>query len=181
MFKLFFILISVVLFVGCASKKEQALLKSYHDKTEYHKHLQQTENAELKEGEQTMGMLTATYMFRPNFDKNDTRDEVFVIGVQLENENATMHFRKKSSTNIDEQIYTLTLNGKSAINVRPLSNTDKRLKDLSFITGWNNYYQVTFANTKSKTFNLKFAHPKYGYKLLNFSKVARFVYTKKGF
>ena len=181
MFKIFFILISVVLFIGCASQREQALLKSYHDNIEYHKHLQQTENAELKEGEQTMGMLTATYMFRPNFDKNDTRDEVFLMGVQLEDENATINFKQKSTSNTDEQVYTLTLNGSHAIKVKSLSPTDKRLKELSFVTGWNHYYEVTFANTKSKSFNLSFANPRYGVSLLNFSKVARFVYTKKGF
>ncbi|MDQ7085012.1 MAG: hypothetical protein Q9M36_08785 [Sulfurovum sp.] len=135
MFKLFVTIIVGILLLGCSSQKEQALLKSYTEKTQYHKNLQQTESAELKLGIQRMAMLTATYLFRPNFENNDSRAEVFIIGLEFEEDNATMVFDTKSLENNSTQVseaYHLTLNGKNPMRIQALDSTDKRLKGLSF-------------------------------------------------
>lgn len=195
--KLLTLAITIILFLGCSSKKEQDLLNSYKNKVEYHKNLQQTESAELKIGEDRGAMITATYMFKPCLDKNDTRNEVFIVAIEFEDEYSRMNFQKKSvsassvslvDTNNTEQNttkifeeYILTLQGKKALKVERINFKDKRLKNLSFITEWGHYYQVTYKNTKSKRFTLKFANHKYGNTYLKFSKVAKFVYSKKGF
>jgi hypothetical protein len=179
MYKLFLGLMVVALFVGCSSKEEKALLKSYTQKIDYHKHLQQTEKAELFDGDSSMAILTATYIYSPSFEKNDTREEVFIVGVQFENpEDSKMIFNKNKSTHTNE--YTLTLRGKKANKVVHLSENDKRLDGLSFITDWGEYYEVTYPHT-GKRFTLVFKNAKYGTSTLNFAKVAKFVYTKKGF
>jgi PBP1b-binding outer membrane lipoprotein LpoB len=188
--KLLTLIISIIVFVGCSSKKEQDLLKSYSKNIEYHKNLQQTETAELIVDGQRVAMLTATYMFRPTLDKNDTRDEEFIIAVQFEEENSTMNFNKifvsavstSSDTNTSHKTneYSLTLNSAKAIKVKKIQHGDTRLKTLSFVTGWSEYYHITFKHTKSTRVNLKFSS-KYANDMLNFSKIAKFVYTKKGF
>ena len=179
MYKLFLGFMLVALFVGCSSKEEQALVKSYTDNMDYHKHLQQTEKAELFNGDSSAAILTATYVFTPSFDKNDTRDEVFIVGVQFEDpEVSTMHFDKKATDNANE--YILTLKGKKAKKVVHLSQNDKRLHGVSFVTDWGEYYEVTYPHT-GKRFTLVFKNEQYGTSVLNFAKVAKFVYTKKGF
>ena len=112
MLRLLLGLIIIMLFVGCSSKKEQALLDSYKQNSKYHKYLQQTEKAELSDGNTSVASLTATYMYKPSFEKKDTREEIFIVGVSFEEpEESTLNFDKKSiSDNVNE--YTLTLNGK---------------------------------------------------------------------
>ena len=85
MYKLFLGFMVTLLLVGCSSKEEKALLESYRKNIDYHKHLQQTEKAELYDGENSMAILTATYLYKPTFEKKDTRDELFIVGVQFEN------------------------------------------------------------------------------------------------
>ncbi|MBA1421325.1 MAG: hypothetical protein FAF03_10925 [Epsilonproteobacteria bacterium] len=178
MLRLFLGLCAIVLLVGCSSKEEKALLKSYSEKTTYNKFLQQTEKAELFEGETSKIMVTATYLFTPNFEKKDHRPEKFIVGVAFDDSDASrIAFKNESSA----RNYTLTLNDKSATKVEKLALNDKRLKDISFVTEWGEYYEVTFPHINSKRFSLVLKHPKYGTKKLPFAKVAKFVYTKKGF
>ncbi len=70
MYKLFLGLMVVVLFVGCSSKEEQDLMKSYTQNTQYHKYLQKTEKIELMDGENTVAILTATYLIYKKLEKN---------------------------------------------------------------------------------------------------------------
>ena len=180
MLRLFLGLIVIALFVGCSSKKEQALLNSYKENIKYHKHLQRTEKAELRDANTSIAILTATYMYTPSFEKNDTHEEVFIVGISFEEpEVSTLNFDKNSISD-DVNEYTLTLNGKKATKVVRLNENDKRLKGISFITDWGEYYEVTFPHA-GKRFSLLFENKIYGKGTLNFAKVAKFVYTKKGF
>ena len=176
MLRLFLGLLAIALFVGCSSKEEQSLMNSYAQKTQYHKHLQYTEKAELFEGEDSKVVVTATYLFTPNFKKKDKRPEKFIIGVTFDDPDASRLSFTKGNAN-----YTLTLNNKSAKKVEKLALNDKRLKGISFVTEWGEYYEVTFPHVNGKRFALVLKHPKYGSKALHFAKVAKFVYTKKGF
>lgn len=181
MVKLFMGWVIITLLVGCSSKEEKALLTSYSEKSKYHKHLQRTEKAELLDGNTSVALLTATHLYASNNDKNDTRNEVFIIGVQFEDsDNDRIVFDKNTTANTDKNEYILTLNKKQAIKVMALSNEDVRLKDLSFITDWGDYYEVTFPHASSR-FSLVFENISYGKKSLVFSKVPKFVYTNKGF
>jgi hypothetical protein len=183
--------LSLLLLIGCSSKEEQALLSTYQKKVEYHKNLQQTERTELHSNGEVVATMIATYTFRKTTDKSDTRDETFLVAVDFEEENATMRFNSSidqesnesngtvaRSSNLD---YTLTLHGNDPIVVKKLLSNDPRLASVSFVTNWSHYYEVTFKHTKSKQFNLKFSNEVYGESSLHFSKVARFVYTQKGF
>ncbi len=169
---------AVALLVGCSTKREENLLQSYTQKIAYHKHLQYTEKAELYDGDNAKVMVTATYLFRQNFEKNDKRPETFIVGVAFDDTpNATLSF---DANNIGKT-YTLTLNHQSAQKVQELALNDKRLKGISFVNEWGSYYEVTFAHVNSKRFSLLLEHPRYGKKRLAYAKVAKFVYTKKSF
>ena len=105
MLRLSITFIALALLFGCTSKKEEELMQAYHDKVNYHKLLQKTEKTQLYENNVTKVMLTATYLYTPNYEKNDTRDEVFIVGIHLEDE---------ASEYPAAQEYNLTLNDQAA-------------------------------------------------------------------
>jgi len=233
-------LITIGFLVGCTTSREDALIQSYQQKVDYHKQLQKTEKIQLFENNVTKAVLTATYLYTPNFKKKDTRDEAFIIGVHLEDEtevemkdiieifgirdaddikrmrnrqkeeseivpnslysdmmslldtnnssdssNLTTKKQKNKKNNSKNKSkvekYGLILQGKNAIDIKVLSKNDKRLKDIAYVTDWGSYYLVTFEHTDSKRFSLVFKSEKYGKGTFSFAKVAKYIYTKKGF
>jgi len=163
------VLSSIALLLGCTSKEERSLMQSYTKNINYHKQLQKTEKTQLYENNVTKVMMTATYLYTPMLDKNDTRDEAFIVGIHLEDEAS------------EALNYNLLLNGKEAKEVQELSADDTRLKELSFISEWGEYYLVTFAHVKSKKITLVFDSDRYGKGELHFAKVAKYVLTKQAF
>jgi hypothetical protein len=163
------VLTGIVLLHGCTSKEETALMASYTDKIKYHKKLQKTEKIQLYENNVTKVMVTATYLFTRTVDKNDTRDESFIVGIHVDDEAA------------ENVSYSLLLNGKAAKDIKELSVDDERLKELSFISQWGEYYLVTFPHVNSKKVTLVFQSERYGKGVLHFAKVAKYVLTKQAF
>ncbi len=180
MLRLFLLGLVIILFTGCSSKEEKALLASYTEKNQYHKNLQRTEKVELFDADTSVAMLTATHLFRVNLDKNDTRNEVFIVGVQFENPDSSIINFDRNITLTNENEYILTLNKKHAIHAVHLDGDDKRLEEISLVTDWGEYYEVTFPHAGTR-FSLVFENSKYGKGKLNFSKRPKFVYSKKGF
>jgi hypothetical protein len=166
------LLSAMVLLVGCSTKEQKSLMESYSKDKAYHKKLQKTEKVQLYDGQVTKAMLTATYLFEHSSDKHDKRDEVFIVGVYVEDE-------EFSALNNDG--YSLTLNGIKAKSIKALNKSDKILKNISFVSEWSQFYLVTFPHTSSKSFKLIFNSEVYGKGELNFAKVAKFVFTKEAF
>ena len=175
MFRSGLLFVTILFLIGCTTKKEDRLLKSYTEKIEYHKQLQKTEKIQLYENNETKVVLVATHIYTVNYEKKDTRDEVFIIGLDMENEdiNDTVALfniqkldtskkvndekpKKKKKQKKKVPIYGLTINGKKAVSIKKLDTNDKRLENLSFVTEWGNYYLVTFKHVKNKRFSLVF-------------------------
>jgi hypothetical protein len=157
-------------FVGCTSDKDDLLLQTFTNKLDYHKELKQTEKVQLYENNITKAMLTATYLYTSNFENNDTRDEEFIVGVHLEDE---------AMSSIGKYGYSLTLNTQAPKKVEPLSQNDRRLKHISFVTDWGSYYLVTFPHVSKKSFNLIFESERYGNGVLHFAKLAKYALEEK--
>lgn len=164
--------IAIALLLGCTSKQETDLIQGYSEKVTYHKQLQKTEKTQLYQDNVTKVMLTATYLYTPNFENNDTRDEVFIVGLSMEG---------KASGALNSEGNTLTLNGKTAKEIKALSLNDERLKDVSFVTPWSSYYLVNFPHESNKKITLLFESKRYGKGELHFAKVAKYVLTKEAF
>lgn len=147
-------------------------MDSYSQKINYHKQMQKTEKTQLYQDDETKVMLTATYLYTRNFETNDTRDEVFIVGV---------HLNQKTFGNIESKDYNLTLNGDVPKEIKSLDRSDDRLQDLSFVTNWAEYYLVTFAHVSNKDITLVYEHKKYGKGTLHFAKVAKYVLKKNAF
>ena len=156
--------------LGCTSKEQKVLMQSYEKEKSYHVSLQKTEKTQLYDGQVTKALLTATYLFTETVDKNDTRNEKFIVGVYVEEEDAS---------SLDSAGYTLTLNGQVSQEIKPLERQDPLLKDISFQSDWNQFYLVTFPHTSSKSFYLIFESDVYGKGTLHFAKAAKYVFSGK--
>ena len=153
-------------FLGCTSEKDVALLAHYKEHITYHKQLKHTEKTQLYDENVSKAMFTATYLYTKNFeDNNNSRDEVFIVGVHLEDENLST---------IKDYGYSLTLDGTPPKEVEVLSENDELLKTLSFVTEWGSYYKVIFPHTNKKSFFLIFKSELYGQGKLHFTKVAKY-------
>ena len=117
-------------------------------------------------------MLTATYLHTQNFKKKDTRDEVFIVGIHLDD---------GSSKGIKLEGGSLTLNGHAAKETVPLDPKDERLAKISFVTEWSSYYLVTFSHVESKSLTLVFKDKVYGEGSFHFAKVAKYALEKEIF
>lgn len=147
-------------------------MQSYDEQSTYHKQLQKTEKLQLYNGGTTKAMLTAIYLYTPTFKKKDRRDEVFIVGIYLEDE---------ASQGITAVGNSLTLNGHAAKDIAPLDPQDERLAELSLVTPWSSYYLVTFPHVESKKLTLIFKSRSYGEGMLHFAKVAKYVLEKEIF
>ena len=162
---------AIALIIGCSSKEEEKFMTVYEKDKAYHLQLQKTEKTQLHDGQYTKALLTATYLFEPIDDINDTRDEQFIVGLYLDDDEGSF----------ESNDYNLTLNAKGPKKVTALKHSDPRLKEISFVSEWSEFYLFTFPHTKSKHFKLVFASEVYGKGELHFAKVAKYVLTKKAF
>lgn len=159
------------LLLGCSSKEEKKFLKIYEKNKNYHLQLQKTEKTKLSDGNYTKALLTATYLFEPGTDKNDTADEKFIVGLYLDDEEGSFESGE----------YNLTLNGAEPKSVKDLPKSDPLLKHISFTSEWTNHYLFTFPHAKARSFKLLFQSEMYGKGELHFAKVAKYVLTKETF
>jgi len=163
---------TIALLVGCTSKEEQALMQAFETNKSYHKQLLKTEKTQLYDGNITKVMLTATYMNEQNADKEYKPDEVFVVGIYLE---------ESEGVSFEDEGYSLTLNGNAPKSISILEEGDPLLKNISFVSEWNYFYLMTFPHVSSKSFKLIFESELYGKGELHFAKVAKYVLTKEAF
>jgi len=163
-----------LLLAGCSSKEEKALLQICNKEKTYHKKMLHTEKAQLYDGNETKILLTATYLYTQTdvHQKEDKRDEVFIVGIYMEDETAE-HFSSED--------FNLTLNGETPKSVIILKRLDERLKDIPLVTEWGEYFEVVFPHTSSSKFDLVFTSETYGVKKLHFAKKAKYVFTKEAF
>jgi len=147
-------------------------MEAYSQKISYHKQLQKTEKIQFYQDQETKVLLTATYLYTPHYEKNDTRDEMFIVG---------LHLHEEADDNMQSSEYTLTLNGQSPTEIERVHPDDVRFKDLSFVTEWADYYLVTFPHVPNKKITLDFESEHYGKGTLHFAKVAKYVLNKEAF
>jgi len=206
--KLGVLVLSILLLVGCSSKEEKTLMKEYKKKKSYFKKFQKTEKIMLTQNNITKAVLTAQYIPSKSSKFNDENNETFIIGLYVEDDEVndmqrTFGLRKKGKKkevlkdiydkNASHAIeydefnmtipgkYRLTLNGEKAIYIKRLYNNDKRLKDLALKSEWTIYSLVRFKHSKNNFMKLKFESSLYGVGESSFSKVAKYIYTKKAF
>lgn len=176
MYKQILLLSSLLLLLGCASKKENLTTKECSDSKAfsmqgevYHNSLVNTQKAQLSDAMETKALLTATYL-NPVLTKAPCakaltafRDdgEYFFVGVYL-SDAQTHHF--------NSQGYNLTLNGLEPIEVLAVAKNDPLMKQMPMVDNWSSYYKVKFEKSSLDNFSLTFENDQFGKDVLSYSK-----------
>lgn len=153
----------VLLLGGCSLKTENSFLQSFNQEKNYHQKLIKTEKIQFYDDNLTKILLTATYM-----GESKQGEESFVVGIYADDDLLVEPGTKSLQ---------LRLNGHAPIAIKPLSLRDKALKQLSFISEWMLYYQVTFSHSHLKRLDLKVMTPYYGEGSLHFAKIAKYMFN----
>jgi hypothetical protein len=154
---------------ACTTKDETKLREHFEQRKHYHKQLMKTEKVQLYEGNLTKVLLTATYLNESGTPK-DKQEERFIIGLYVDDEQLPRMYD-----------FNLTLEGHQPTEVTLLKPSDVRLKNISFVSDWNQFYLMTFPHIKQDRFSLVFESAQYGKGRLEFAKKAKYTFTKKAF
>lgn len=170
MLKSIWLIMLLLLTVGCSTKNKDALFDSFKKDRIYYKNLQKTEKLQLYDEDNiTKALVVATYLAPKEKEIENRSQEVFIVGVYLEEE-----WEDKPGG-----AYTLKLDGKKPVKIEPISRSDRSLKNQSMITEWSTYYRVTFPHVPKNSFMLTFESKKYGKGQLHFAKVAKYTLEKE--
>lgn len=173
MIKVWFLFLTIFLFLGCSSKKEQAFIEEYKESKVQSKKLQKTEKIRLYDKQEgtTKVLITLTYLFKKEI-KNKKEDEVFIVGIYVD-ENETQDSSIES--------FSMRLNAKAANSIKVLEENSQYLKNIPFVFPWNKFYLVSFPYSTRKSMYLNINHVYYGEERAFFAKVAKYVLDKKAF
>ena len=200
-----FMATAAIFIAGCG--EQDPILQTYEKNKQYHKHLEKTESTELADGLANRAVFTATYLYTPTEEKNDTRDEKFIVNLYFNDEevlydegdfNLTLlsklpKKKKKEKETLKKKEKVLTVKEKEAKekakkknmrlvkSIKKLNANDPILKDISLVSEWSQFYLVTFPHFEKKRFYLMFDSVFYGKGTLEFAKVSKFVFTKEAF
>jgi hypothetical protein len=163
--------VSALLLAGCTRSGEAELLSHYEKNKRYHRHLLKTEKVQLYDGNLTKVALTATYLDGPSQEHNRSKEERFIVGLYIDD-------TLPEDTPYD---FNLTLEGISPNRVERLAAWDKRLKEISFVSDWTNFFLVSFPHMQKNRFRLIFESGIYGRGELLFTKKAKYTFTKRAF
>jgi len=188
-YKLIFIALAIGIISGCSSKEEDKFLNVYEKNIKYHVNLAKTERVKLSDGNSTKILLTATYLFEQTTNKEDTRDEKFIVGLYNDDNNGSfssadynLTLRGKFKNGVDSKgVVKYKQKTKFPKSIKLLDKNSPMLKDISFKSEWTEYYLYSFPHTKSKVFKLIFKSKNYGKGELNFAKASKYVFTKQAF
>ena len=150
---LFLSLAALFLVVGC-SKREDAIKIFSQDKP-YVKALKRTKRGEIDISLEMKASIIATYL----------GDERFFVRVYIDND-----FEDENRSGLFHPGYSLTLNSKAPIDIKPIHQDDSIVKRMPFVEPWYHLYIVTFPKVKGSLLKLEFANKEYGATALTFSK-----------
>ena len=155
-----FIFLSVLLFLTACSKKSQFFSTDAKELSA----VMHTKKGQLYSSLQIKASITATYLNAATKEFRKDPNEIFLISVFIDNDSNT----KKSG--LFNESYTLTLNGKKAINIKKLKYEDDLIKIAPIRNQWSSYYLVKFKKDSSEKLKLEYKNEDYGVTVLEYSK-----------
>jgi len=185
------------LILGCSSKNENEMKKSFHNHIKKHTALQKSEKIKLTQNKEVKIALTATYLNPKESlnDKEEKTNEIFIIGLYKSDDTTAVGF------NSNEQNLTLNVQypktdkvltkdeehqrrrGYDALPLvsKELSYNDPLLSKIPLVNSWTQYYFVEFPYSHRKNFSLVFQNRQFGGQKyqLNFAKNAKYLYFSK--
>ncbi len=172
--KIGLLIFMILLISGCSSKNEKTFIKLFKASKTASRNLQKTEKIQLIDPQEgtTRVLLTSTYVSEKQISKKMKKDETFIIGLYVED---------NETEEVSLETFSLRLNRKVPKSIKALKNTSKLLNNIPFISPWTQFYLVHFPYTSHKKMTFEIYHGVYGKGTAEFAKVAKFVLEKKAY
>lgn len=161
MFKKSFFFASFLLLGGCAHHEVFSVLKS---DTLYEKGLDYTKTAHIVNSFETKAILNATYLNSVDGEKYDDLYHNFLVGVYITEDN-----EKEEEKYLENEKYSLTLNGKIIDKKEKLENKHPLFEHIPLKNPYAKYYIISFLKEKNQyNLSLEYQHPTLGKVILDF-------------
>ncbi len=149
MYKTIAIVMSVIVLAGCSSKEHDAMLGSFEQRMQQSQMLQQSEKLLIKDANETLLAITATYLNGKMSLEDNTTNEQFIVGLY-----------SVTGDEIAPSDINLTLDGQEPLASNKLEEGDSMLSGIPAANQWFVYYRLEFAHTeKKKKIPLQITYP----------------------
>ncbi len=155
-----FILLGVLLFLTACSKKSPFFTSDAKELSA----VMHTKKGQLYSSLQIKASIVATYLNASTKEFKKSSNEMFLISLFIDDDSNT----KKSG--LFNKAYTLTLNGKKAIDIKKLKYEDDLIKIAPIKNRWSSYYLVEFKKDDSEKLKMEYKNEDYGVTVLEYSK-----------
>jgi len=109
--------------------------------------------------------IVATYLNLALPEYKKSSNEMFLVSIFIDNDS-----KNKKEKAIHNASYSLTLNGKKAINIKELKYDNKLIRVLPMRNQWSTYYLVEFEKAKDENLKMIFKSDDYGEVVLKYLK-----------
>ncbi|HEX5330241.1 hypothetical protein [Sulfuricurvum sp.] len=152
---------ALLLFSGCAQKGTFDLFKmdEAHERA-----VEQLRTDAIVLSLETKAIISSLYLNK--IDPTQYQEgENFIVAVYFENDDRTLRVRELESNG-----YKLTLNGKKAELIEPMSEKDQRRNLMPIQNNWNRYYFVRFNSEPAASLALRLENNQTGKVVLSYQK-----------
>ena len=152
---------ALLTFGGCSQKGAFDLFKidESHERA-----VEQLRTGSIVLSLETKAIFSSLYLNKTDpLTYND--GENFIVSVYFEKDNRTIKERELESNG-----YELTLNGKKATVIEPLSEKDPRRSWMPIQNNWNRYYFIRFDSVKENSLALRLENNQTGKVVLSYQK-----------
>ena len=187
-------LVVISLFLGCSSKNESSMKRTFDKNIAKHTKLQKSEKIKISLNEEVKVAITATYLNSKEslHDEKNSIHEKFIVGIyqsgdiygvgfSSNEQNITLNIdypkTDKELTKEEERIRRRGYNALPLIS-RELSHSDPILSNIPLVNSWTQYYLLEFPHTNRDKFVLIYQNRQLGRTKhqLSFAKSAKYLY-----
>ncbi len=156
--KLYFILILLLVFTGCARKSGL-----FEEDRLYETALMHSKEGSIYNSLELKASIIATHLNSFLDECKHCQSDRFLVAIYISDDSSD-----KKKQGIYNKFYKLTLNKKEPISVKELSDDDDLIKLAPFRNRWAHYYLIDFARDNQKEMKMRYQSKSYGGVTLNF-------------
>ena len=155
-----FAIVLALVFGGCSTKSG-----FFAEDEMYQSALMHSKKGEIFNSLELKASIIATHLNSFLEECKKCSNEQFLVAIYIDNDSSD-----KEKQGIKNSFYTLTLNSKKPLNVKPLSYDDDLIKLAPFRNRWAKYYLIDFAKDDKDRLEMEYKSKSFGSANLIFSK-----------
>ncbi len=154
------IFLSLLLFLGGCSDKSTFFSSDAKEQSA----VMHTKKGQLYNSLEIKASIVSTYLNASTKEFKKSKNEMFLISVFIDDDS------NSDKNGLHNELYTLTLNGKKAINIKELKYEDDLIKIAPIRNRWSLYYLVEFEKQESQKLSMVLKNDDYGSVVLEYLK-----------